>query len=129
MFLQVVSMHGSSALNFRNIVFAQSQPEMCAARHNMAEIASGCAAHTVFALPVAPHVFRCRGGGLSRAHSVGRQLCRPTPRQCLTHSGVVLLVGCRISLGCYRLFPVNIIMIDTTKRTCHDIDQTTFCHQ
>ena len=42
---------------------------MCAARHDMIEIACGCAAHTVFALPVAPQLFRCRGGGLSRGHT------------------------------------------------------------
>ena len=35
----------------------------------------GCAAHTVFVLTVAPQMFRCRGGSLSRAHSVGRPPC------------------------------------------------------
>ena len=32
---------------------------MLAARQNVAEIACGCAAHTVFALPVAPQMYRC----------------------------------------------------------------------
>ena len=54
-----------SILHFCDVVFGRSLLEMCAARHDMVEIA-------VFALPVAPQVFRCRGGGLSRAHSVGR---------------------------------------------------------
>ena len=57
-------------------------PEMCAARHDMVQIACGCAAHTVFVLTVAPQMFRCRGGSLSRAYSVGRPPC--TPRQCVT---------------------------------------------
>ena len=58
-------------------------PEMSAVRHNVAEIAScGCTAHTGFALPVAPQMFRCRGGDLSRAYSVGRPPC--TPRQCVS---------------------------------------------
>ena len=47
-----------------NVVFGRSLPEMCAARHDMVEIARGCAAHTVFALLVAQQVF-CRCGGLS----------------------------------------------------------------
>ena len=42
----------------------------------MVEISCGCNTHTMFALPaVAPQMFRCRGGGLSRAHSVGRPPC------------------------------------------------------
>ena len=41
----------------------------------MVKIACGCAAHTVFVLTVAPQMFRCRGGSLSRAHSVGRPPC------------------------------------------------------
>ena len=41
-------------LHFRNVVFARSLLEMFAARWYMVEIACGCAAHTVFALPVAP---------------------------------------------------------------------------
>ena len=48
----------------------------------MVQIACGCAAHTVFVLTVAPQMFRCRGGSLSRAHSVGRPPC--TPWQCVT---------------------------------------------
>ena len=51
-------------------------PEMSAVCHNVAEITRGRAAHTGFALPVAPQMLRCRGGSLSRAHSVGRPLCR-----------------------------------------------------
>ena len=57
-------------------------PEMCAARHDMVQIACGCVAHTVFVLTLAPQMFRCRGGSLSRAHSVGRPPC--SPRQCVT---------------------------------------------
>ena len=56
--------------------------EMCAARHDVVQVACGCAAHTVFAVPVAPQMFRCRGGSLSRAHSVGCPPC--TPRQRVT---------------------------------------------
>ena len=33
--------------------------EMCAARHDVVQVACGCAAHTVFAVPVAPQMFRC----------------------------------------------------------------------
>ena len=39
-----------SSIHFRNVVFARSLDEMCAARHIIVEIASGCAAHTVIAL-------------------------------------------------------------------------------
>ena len=53
----------NSTLHFRNIVSVRSLPEKSAGRHNVAEIKCGCAAHTVFALPVAPQMFRCRGGG------------------------------------------------------------------
>ena len=53
--------------------------KMCAARHDMVQVACGCATHTVFAVPVVPQMFRCRGGSLSRAHSFG---C--TPRQRVT---------------------------------------------
>ena len=73
--------HGS-ALLFPNVVFARSLPEMFAARHYVVEIACGCAAHTVLAVPVAPQMFRCRGGSLSRAHLVCRPPC--TPRQRVT---------------------------------------------
>ena len=61
---------------------------------------------TVFALPVAPQMFRCRGGGLSRANSVGRPPCTPSMAVCdLSLHICVLLGGCRISVGCYRLPP------------------------
>ena len=43
----------------------------------MVQIACGCAAHTVFVLTVAPQMFRCRDGSLSRAHSVGRPTLTP----------------------------------------------------
>ena len=69
-----------SILYFRNVVYARSLSEMCAARHDMVQIACGRAAHTVFALRVAPQMFRCRRGGLSRAHSVGRPPCTPQQR-------------------------------------------------
>ena len=72
----------SPTLHFCDVVFARYLPEMCAARHDMVQIACGCAAHTVFVLTVAPQMFRCRGGSLSRAYSVGRPPC--TPRQCVT---------------------------------------------
>ena len=62
-------------LNFSNVVFARALTEMCTAR----QITCGCTAQTCFSLPVAPQMFSCRGGGLSRAQSVGRP-----PRQCVT---------------------------------------------
>ena len=71
-----------SILHFRNVVYARSLSEMCAARHDVVQVACGCAAHTVFAVPIAPQLFRCRGGGLSQAHSVGCPPC--TPRQRVT---------------------------------------------
>ena len=74
-----------SILHFRNVVYARSLSEMYATRHDMVQVACGCAAHTVFALPVAPQIFRCRGGSLSRAHSVGCPSC--TPRQRVTTRG------------------------------------------
>ena len=40
-------------LHFRNVVYARSLSEMCAARRDMVQVACCCAAHTVFALPVA----------------------------------------------------------------------------
>ena len=72
----------SSTLHFCDVVFARYLPEMYEARHAMVQIACGCAAHTVFVITVTPQIFRCRGGSLSRAHSVGRPPC--TPRQCVT---------------------------------------------
>ena len=69
-----------SILHFCNVVYARSRSEMCGARHDMVQVACGCAAHTVFAVPVAPQMFRCRGGGLSRAHSVGPSPCTPGQR-------------------------------------------------
>ena len=68
-----------SFFHVRNVVCARSLSAMCAARHDMIQVACGFAAHTVFALPVAPQMFRCRGGDLSRAHSVGRPPCTPLP--------------------------------------------------
>ena len=50
-----------SILHHRNVVFPRSLHEMFAARHDMVEIACGCAAHTGFALPVAAQMFRCPG--------------------------------------------------------------------
>ena len=58
-----------SFFHFPNVIFARSLPEMFAARHDMVQVACGCTAHTVLALPVAPQMFRCRGGGLTRVHS------------------------------------------------------------
>ena len=60
--------------------YVRSLLEMCAARDRYgSDRVCCCAAHTVSALPVAPQMFRCRGGDLSRAHTVGRPTC--TPRQ------------------------------------------------
>ena len=59
--------------------------------------------HTVFALPVAPQMFRYRGGSLSRAHSVGRPPC--TLRQCVTTWESFFWVDFVYSLVCYRLLP------------------------
>ena len=44
----------SSTLHFCDVVFAWYLPEMWAARHDMVQIACGCAAHTVFGV-VKPH--------------------------------------------------------------------------
>ena len=44
----------SSTLHFCDVVFAWYLNEMCTARHDMVQIACGCAAHTVFVLTVAP---------------------------------------------------------------------------
>ena len=51
--------NGTQPLNrsihhFRNVVFARSLPEMYAARHDMVEIACGCAAYSVFCSPGSP---------------------------------------------------------------------------
>ena len=95
----------SSTLNFRNVIPVWSIPEMSAVRHNVAEITCGCAAHTGFALPVAPKMFRCRGGGLSRAPSVGRPPC--TPRQCVTTRELsfwVDVILLQVALGSLPLF-------------------------
>ena len=46
----------SSTLHFCDVVFAWYLPEMCTARHDIVQIASGCAAHTVFVLTVAPQI-------------------------------------------------------------------------
>ena len=71
----------------------------------MAEITRGRAAHIVFAVPVAQQMFRCRGGGLSRAHSVG---CPSfTPRQCVTTRELFFLVDViflQVALGSLPLF-------------------------
>ena len=53
-----------SILHFRNVVYARSLSEMCAARHGMVQVACGCAVHTVFAclfFPVAPQMFFSAG--------------------------------------------------------------------
>ena len=62
----------SSSLYSCNFVSVWSLPEMSAVCNNVAEITCGRAAPTGFALPVAQQTLRCRGGSLSRAHSVGR---------------------------------------------------------
>ena len=98
----------SSTLHFCDVVFARYLPEMCTARHDMVQIACGCAAHTVFVLTVAPQMFRCCGGSLSRAHSVGRPPC--SPRQCVTTRelffwmGVIFLQVALGSLPCIDAF-------------------------
>ena len=45
-----------SILHFRNVVYVRSLSEMCAARHDVVQVACGYAAHTVVAVPVAPHI-------------------------------------------------------------------------
>ena len=93
----------SSTLHFCDVVFAWYLPEMCAARHdNIVWFRSHVAAPHIqcFFLTVAPQMFRCRGGSLSRAHSVGRPPCRLYATAVCHHSGVVLLDGCHISSGC-----------------------------
>ena len=72
----------SSTLHFRNVVPVWSIPEMSAVRHNVAEITCGCAAHTGFALPVAPKMSAMYATAV------------------YDHSGVVLLGGCHIAAGC-----------------------------
>ena len=62
----------SSILHSCNFVSDWYLPQMSTVCHNVADITCGRAAHTGFALPVAPQMLRCRVGSLSRAHSVGR---------------------------------------------------------
>ena len=72
------SMHLSSNLLLISYIIMSllsTRWPMSAVRHNVAEIACDRAARTVFALPVAPQMLRCRGDGLSRAHSVGSLGC------------------------------------------------------
>ena len=70
-----------SILHFRNVVYARSfSKEMCAARHDMVQVACDHASHVVFALPVVLQMFRYQSGGLSWAHSVGRPKCMPWQR-------------------------------------------------
>ena len=58
-----------------------------------------------FALPVAPQTVRCRGGGLSRAHSLGRPSFMPqqhvTTRESFFWVNVVFL---STAIGCLPLF-------------------------
>ena len=76
--------HAPHILHFRNVVYARSLSEMCAARRDMVQVAymllrraySFCSPGSD-RLPVTPQMFRCRGGGLSRAHSVGSPPCTP----------------------------------------------------
>ena len=95
----------SSILHSCNFVSVWSLPEVLAVCHNVADITCGRAAHICFALPVAPQMLRCRGGSLSRAHSVGRPPC--TPRQCVTTREVFLWVDVillQVALGSLPLF-------------------------
>ena len=95
----------SSTLQCHQVVSVWSLPEMSAVRHNVAEIICGCAARTGFALPVAPQMFRCRSGSLSRAHSVGRPTC--TRRQCVTTRELffwVDVIFLQVALGSLPLF-------------------------
>ena len=71
-----------------------------------------CAIHTVFALPVAPQMFCCHGGSLSRAHSVGHPPC--TPRQCGATPGPFLWA--------YVLF-----LEAASQCSCHCVTQASAC--
>ena len=85
-----------SFLHFPDFVFARSLPEMFAARHYVVEIASGCAVHTVFAVPVAPHV------SLPGWRPVPRALGWPSAMHATAacdHSGVVLSGGCMMMIN------------------------------
>ena len=78
---------------------------MSAVCHNVAEITCGRATHTCFALTVAPQMLRCRGGSLSRAHSVSRPPCMP--RQCVTTRELffwVDVIRLQVALGSLPLF-------------------------
>ena len=75
-----------SILHIRNVVYARSLSEVCAARQDVVQVACGCAAHTVFAVLVAPQMFRSHGGSLSRAPSWPSAMHAMAARD---HSGVV----------------------------------------
>ena len=103
----IVSATALSHHTARPSIFAISSlfglSEMSAVRRNVAKIACGRAAHTGFALPVAPQMLRCRGGGLCRAHSVGRP--PSTPRQRVTIRESFCWMDVVVSLSCCRLPP------------------------
>ena len=89
----------SSTLHFCDVVFARYLPEMCAARHDMVQIACGCAAHTVFVLTVAPQTDVSLPGWQPVPSALGWPSAMYATAVC-HHSGVVLLDGCHISSGC-----------------------------
>ena len=98
----------------------------------MVQIACGCAAHPVFALPVAPLMFRCRGGGLSRAHSVGCPPC--TPRQCATTRELFFWVDVIFLFDCYWLPPTvlttsrhRLLQAYNDIEECYEFDVTNAC--
>ena len=87
-------------LQSNNVTCALSLHNIFAARHYVVEIACGCTAHTVLAFPVAP-----RGGGLSRAHSLGRPPC--TPWHCVTTQDSLFrmyVIFLDFAVGCLPLF-------------------------
>ena len=65
--------------SFISAIFARSLPEMCAARHDMVDIACGRAALTVVALPVAPHMFRLQEETVHRAVNTFKYLVSILP--------------------------------------------------
>ena len=77
-----------------------SLSEMCAARHDVVQVACGCAAHTVFAVPVAPQM----SGWQPVPSALGWMSAMHATAAC-GHSGVVLLGRCCTSLDCCLFAP------------------------
>ena len=93
----VVSATALSHHTYPSFISAISSMLGLSQKCHMVEIAGGCAAHTVFALPVGPQMFRWRPVPIA----LGWPSATHATAAC-DHSGVVLLGGYHISLDCYR---------------------------